>query len=604
MTSKTAPENTDTNAVAARPGQPPPAPRSIEIPAAITVGDLAALIGTDAITVIKQLIRNGFMLTVNDVVEHEIAALISRSFGIVAKLPDEKDDDSGSLTVSPDEEDESKLEPRPPVVTVLGHVDHGKTTLLDSIRNTHVVDQEAGGITQHIGAYQVQAGGQLVTFLDTPGHEAFTAMRARGAQVTDIAVLVVAADDGIMPQTEEAIDHIRAAKVPMIVAINKVDRPEADPERVKRQLAEHDLLIEEWGGDTIAVSVSALKGEGVDDLLQNVQVLAEVSEFKANPTQPARGVVVEAKVDKSKGPVATVLVQTGTLEVGDTVVAGEAKGRIKAMLDYAGNRTKQAGPSTPVEILGLSGLPEAGDLLTTAPDEKTARQLVEEHERQREAGRRVGVTLEEVHARIDAGEVETLALIVKTDVQGTVGAVHRALEQLDTDTTKVNVIRSASGSISEGDVLLAVASDAVIIGFNSYPEPGARAMASQQSVEIRVYDIIYDLIDDVRKALQGLLAPVTRDVVEGYATVRAVFSVAQGAKAAGIYVNNGRMSRGATFHVVRNSRKMFEGPASSLRHFKDDVRELTTGLEGGIVIEGFQDYQEGDVMEAHVIQTE
>jgi len=604
MTSKTAPENTATNAGAARPGQPPPAPRSIEIPAAITVGDLAALIGTDAITVIKQLIRNGFMLTVNDVVEHEIAALISRSFGIVAKLPDEKDDDSGSLTVSPDEEDESKLEPRPPVVTVLGHVDHGKTTLLDSIRNTHVVDQEAGGITQHIGAYQVQAGGQLVTFLDTPGHEAFTAMRARGAQVTDIAVLVVAADDGIMPQTEEAIDHIRAAKVPMIVAINKVDRPEADPERVKRQLAEHDLLIEEWGGDTIAVSVSALKGEGVDDLLQNVQVLAEVSEFKANPTQPARGVVVEARVDKSKGPVATVLVQTGTLEVGDTVVAGEAKGRIKAMLDYAGNRTKQAGPSTPVEILGLSGLPEAGDLLTTAPDEKTARQLVEEHERQREAGRRVGVTLEEVHARIDAGEVETLTLIVKTDVQGTVAAVHHALEQLDTDTTKVNVIRSASGSISEGDVLLAVASDAVIIGFNSYPEPGARAMASQQSVEIRVYDIIYDLIDDVRKALQGLLAPVTRDVVEGYATVRAVFSVAQGAKAAGIYVNNGRMSRGATFHVVRNSRKMFEGPASSLRHFKDDVRELTTGLEGGIVIEGFQDYQEGDVMEAHVIQTE
>ena len=604
MTSKTAPENTATNGGAARLGQPPPAPRSIEIPAAITVGDLSALIGTDAITVIKQLIRNGFMLTVNDVVEHEIAALICRSFGIVAKLPDEKDDASGSLTVSQDEEDQSKLEPRPPVVTVLGHVDHGKTTLLDSIRNTHVVDQEAGGITQHIGAYQVQAGGQLVTFLDTPGHEAFTAMRARGAQVTDIAVLVVAADDGIMPQTEEAIDHIRAAEVPMIVAINKVDRPEADPERVKRQLAEHDLLIEEWGGDTIAVPVSALKGEGVDDLLQNVQVLAEVSEFKANPTQPARGVVVEARVDKSKGPVATVLVQTGTLEVGDTVVAGEAKGRIKAMLDYAGHRTKQAGPSTPVEILGLSGLPEAGDLLTTVPDEKTARQLVEERERQREAGRRVGVTLEEVHARIDAGEVETLALIVKTDVQGTVEAVHRALEQLDTDTTKVNVIRSASGSISEGDVLLAVASDAVIIGFNSYPEPGARTLATRESVEIRVYDIIYDLIDDVRKALQGLLAPVTRDVVEGYATVRAVFSVAQGAKAAGIYVNNGRMSRGATFHVVRNSRKLFEGPASSLRHFKDDVRELTTGLEGGIVIQGFEDYQEGDVMEAHVIQTE
>ena len=419
----------------------------LEIPAALMINELASLMEVDSIEVIKQLMRRGYMLTINDVIEHETAALVAGSFGFRVNAPREEESGPGSLVVSSDDEDPEQLEARPPVVTILGHVDHGKTTLLDAIRDTNVVAEEKGGITQHIGAYQVQSNGHPITFLDTPGHEAFTAMRARGTQLTDIAVLVVAADDGIMPQTLEAINHVKAAGVPQVVAINKIDRPEADLERVKRQLSEHDLLIEEWGGDVIAVPVSALKGEGIPELLENILVVAEVGDLKANPHQMARAVVVEARIDKSKGPLATVLVQTGTIHVGDIVVAGVARGRVKAMLSDQGERVKTAGPSVPVELLGLSALPKAGELLTVVPDEGSAREIVEAREReaQLQSGRGDGVTLEEIYSRIESGEVKALNLIVKTDVQGSIDAVRSALEALNTEETKTNLIHAATG---------------------------------------------------------------------------------------------------------------------------------------------------------------
>ena len=563
------------------------------------VHDLASLMGVDPIEVIKQLMRTGQMLTLNDPVEFETASLIAQSFGFPVKTLAQDESRPGSLVVSIDEEDQAQLETRPPVVTILGHVDHGKTTLLDAIRNTDTVNSEAGGITQHIGAYQVDFQEKLITFLDTPGHEAFTAMRARGAQVTDVALLVVAADDGIMPQTVEAIDHVRAAGVPQIAVISKIDMPDADPERVKRQLAEHDLLIEEWGGDVVSVAVSALKGEGISDLMENILVVAEVNDLKADPTRLAKGVVVEARIDKSKGPLATVLIQTGTLRVGNIVVAGEARGRVRAMLDHNGERIKEAGPSLPVEVLGLSSLPMAGDTIVVAPDESSARRMLEANEGEIRSQRGSGVNLEEIYSRIESGEVTSLDLIVKTDVQGSIEAVRSVLEPLNTETTRVNLIHTAAGSITESDVMLAAASQAIIIGFNSKPEPGARTLANQQGVDIRFYDIIYNLNDDVEKALKGLLTPVILDVVEGYATVRTVFSLGRTMKVAGIYVNDGRVSRGAEIHVLRNKERLFVGPVASLKHFKDDVRELTTGLEGGIIVEGYRDYSEGDILESH-----
>ena len=572
----------------------------LELPAALTVHDFATMMGVGAIEVIKALMRTGNMVTINEVIEHETAAVVAQMFGY-GVLPLTKDEvPSGSLVVSAEEEeDQSLLEERSPVVTILGHVDHGKTTLLDKIRSSNVVGGEAGSITQHIGAYQIEYNDHAITFLDTPGHEAFTAMRARGAQVTDIAVLVVAADDGIMPQTIEAMDHARAANVPIVVAVNKVDRPDADSERVKRQLAEHNLLVEEWGGDVIAVPVSGLTGDGIPDLLENILAVAEVSELKANPQREARGVVIEAQIDKSRGPVATILIQTGTLELGDNVVAGEVRGRVKAMVNDRGQRIERAEPSRPVEILGLSGMPEAGEIFMVAADDKAARRMVEDNVREKEAQRGTLVSLEDVHTRLESGEIKTLNLIIKTDVQGTIDAVRRSMDGLTTDRSRVNTIHSASGSITESDVLLAVASEAIIVGFNSRPEPGARALASQSGIEIRFYDIIYNLIDDVEKALTGLLEPVYRDIVEGEATVRAVFSVGRRLKAAGIYVNDGRIARNATIHVKRDGERLFVGSVSSLKHFKDDVREVTVGFEGGVSIEGFSDYQEGDILEAH-----
>jgi translation initiation factor IF-2 len=438
-----------------------------------------------------------------------------------------------------------------------------------------------------------------VTFIDTPGHEAFTAMRARGAQVTDIAILIVAADDGIMPQTIEAIDHARAAEVPIVVAINKVDLPNADTERVKRQLAEQNLLIEEWGGDVISVPVSALNGDGVDDLVDNVVVLSEISELQANPERYALGVVVDARRDKSRGSVATLLIQTGTLEVGDNIVIGGIKGRVRAMFDHNGDRIETAGPSSPVEIIGLSDLPEAGELFEVAESEREARQLVQEYEREMRRERQSGPTLDDVHTRIQLGEVKALNLIIKTDVQGTVEPVRGALERLNTDSTRVNIVHIASGGITESDILLAVASQAIIIGFNSPPEQGAQALANQEGVEIRNYDVIYHMTEDVGLALTGMLEPVYRDVLEGRATVRAVFTLGRSIKVGGIYVNDGRISRGAKLRVIRNGDLVVEAPVASLRHFQDDVREITTGFEGGVTIDRFSSWQEEDVVEAY-----
>ena len=580
------------------------APRApISLPEAITVGDLAALMRIGPIDVIKQLMRAGHMLAINDVIEFQTASLIARSFGFPVEQLETEEEAPGSIVITPDEGEAEHLETRPPVVTILGHVDHGKTTLLDAIRKTNVVAGESGGITQHIGAYQVSHDDNVVTFLDTPGHEAFTEMRARGARVTDVAVLVVAADDGVMPQTVEAIDHVKAADVPIVVAINKVDRPNADAERVKRQLSEHDLIVEDWGGDVISVPVSALRNEGIDDLLDNILVVSEVAELKANPNRDAKGVVVEARLDKSRGPVATVLVQTGTLETGNIVVAGGSRGRVKAMLDENGARIGECGPSSPVEILGLDGLPPAGQGFDVAPDEKTARTRVAEWEEERAQSNRVsGVTLEDVHARIESGEVAALDLIVKTDMQGSIDAIRSALEGLRTDDTRVNLIHIATGSITESDVMLAAASNAVIVGFRSEPQPGARTFASQEGVDVRYYDVIYNLIDDIEMALAGLLEPEVEDIVEGYATVRAVFQLGRGVRAAGVFVNGGRITRRADIHVTRGGRTLFAGRIGSLKHFRDDVRELAAGSEGGIVLEGFRDFQEGDVLEAHVTQ--
>ena len=577
----------------------------IEIPIAVTVGELSDLMDLDAIDIIKQLMRAGFMMTINEPVDFETAAMIAQSLGFRVKAPRAKERGPGSLVVSSDDENPELLESRSPVVTILGHVDHGKTTLLDSIRDTSVVDGEAGGITQHIGAYQVKRDEQVITFLDTPGHEAFTAMRARGAQVTDIAVLVVAADDGIMPQTLEAIDHVKAAGVPIVVAINKIDQPNSDVERVKRQLAEKDLLVEDWGGDVISVPLAALTGDGVQDLLDNLQVVAEIGDLKANPSRSAHGVVVEAHIDRSKGPVATVLVQTGTLRIGDILVAGVAKGKVRAMLDDHGARITEAGPSLPVEILGLGELPEAGDIFDILPDERTAKSIVERRLREMLESRGAGITLEEIHSRMESGESEELDLIVKTDVQGSVDAVKSVLQPLSTDKTRVNIIHAGSGSITESDVLLAVASDAIIVGFNSLPEIGAESLARQEGVEIRQYDVIYKLVDDIDSALKGMLAPKTRDIVEGVAVVRAVFKVGRRVGGvAGVYVNQGRISRSGQISVLRGNKSIYTGPIASLKHFRDDVRELTTGLEGGVVLDSFSSFQEGDVLESHQIETE
>ena len=573
----------------------------LELPPAVMVSQLADAMHANAIDIIKHLMRNGIMVTVNEVIDFEMAATVATTMGHrVRRLEATGVEEADPL--KPPEDAEEDLEPRAPVVTILGHVDHGKTTLLDAIRNTHVADKEVGGITQRIGAYQVENDGVKLTFLDTPGHEAFTAMRARGAQATDVAILVVAADDGVMPQTTEAVDHAKAAGVPIMVAINKMDRPDADPDRVKRQLSEQGLLPEDWGGDTIMIPVSAKTKEGIPELLENLMVVAEVQELKANPNRPASGVVIEAQLDKSKGPLATVLVQKGTLRVGDNIVVGETWGRVKAMILDTGRRTKEAGPSTPVEVLGLTTLPAAGDPFLATEDERSAKALMETRIRRKEAQKAGSLSMEEVSTRIQSGEMKELPIIIKTDASGSIEAVRAVISKSSSEIAQVRILHAAAGTVTESDILLASASNAIVMGFNTRVEPGARALAEQNRVQIRLYDIIYQLAEDVEKAVQGLLTPEDREVLDGHIEVRAVFSVGRRDKIAGCQVLDGFISRNSQVRITRGKRLIFTGGVSSLKRFKDDAREVTSGFECGLTVEGFTDFEEGDVLEAFHIE--
>jgi translation initiation factor IF-2 len=477
----------------------------------------------------------------------------------------------------------------------MGHVDHGKTRLLDAIRQTNVMDREAGGITQHIGAYQVEVNGQKITFLDTPGHEAFTAMRARGAQITDITVLVVAADDGVMPQTLEAIDHARAAGVPIVVAINKIDKPEANPELVKQQLSDAGLVIEEWGGEVVCVPISAKEKKGISELLENILVVAEMEELKADPSRPAVGVVVEAKLDKSRGPMATVLIQNGTLKVGDSVVVGTTWGRVRAMFNDTGKRLRKAEPATPVEILGLGNVPQVGDTLAAVAGEHQARALIQKNQEMQQQARTV--SLDNLYDRITTGEVKELNLILKADVQGSIEPIRNSLERLSTEEVKVRIIHSGSGNITESDVTLAVASKGLVIGFGTAVEAGAQRLADAEGVDIRTYNVIYNLVDDVDKALKGLLEPTYVEVIEGRAEVKALFSSGKKGKVAGVSVSEGRLSRGAAVRVRRGAQVVVESEVESLRRFKDSVNEVSAGLECGVGIKDFNDFQVGDILE-------
>lgn len=571
--------------------------KALPLGEAVSVGALAEKMQVDPVQVIKQLMRAGIFASINQAVDFETAAVIARPFGFAAR----KIEEASGLGLSGVTEDSSSssLASRPAVVTILGHVDHGKTTLLDAIRSTNVVDKEAGGITQHIGAYQVLHNNSPITFIDTPGHEAFTAMRARGAQVTDIAILVIAADDGVMPQTSEAINHIKAAEVPIIVAINKMDSLEADPEKIRRQLAEHELLVEKWGGDVIDAEVSAKTGDGLDDLLESIELVAEMAELKADPERPGVGVVVEAELDRNRGVACTVLVQTGTLHVGDFIVVGSVRGRVKALVSDKGERVTTAGPSMPVEVLGLSELPVAGDRLIVVEDEKSARGAVEQKLRNEDLNRMKRATLEDVGSLISSGQAKELCLILKTDVQGSVDAVRQSLEQLNTTETQVRIVHSATGAITETDVLLAVASEAIIIGFNVKPDQGAQRLADHDNVQIRLYNIIYRLTEDIEKALSGLLEPETQDFVEGTAEVRAIFALGRTRKSAGCYITDGKFTRGDRARVLREGEEIFDGSIAGLKRFKDDVREVLSGYECGVSLDGFNDFIEGDIIEAH-----
>jgi translation initiation factor IF-2 len=538
--------------------------------------------------------RNGIFANINQVVDYEAAAAVATAFGYEAQLK--------PLAVSgesrryrPREEELGGLRLRPPVVTIMGHVDHGKTRLLDAIRRTNVMDSEAGGITQHIGAYQVEVNGQKITFLDTPGHEAFTAMRARGAQVTDITVLVVAADDGVMPQTLEAIDHARAAGVPIVVAINKIDKPEANPELVKRQLADAGLIIEEWGGDVVCVPISAKEKTGISELLENILVVAEMEDLKADPSQPAVGVVIEAELDKTRGPMATVLIQNGTLKLGDTVVVGTTWGRVRAMFNDAGKRVRKAEPAMPVEILGLNSVPQVGDTLTAVAGEHQARPLIQKRQEMQQQAK--AVSLDNLYDQISTGEVKELNVILKVDVQGSIEPIRSSLERQSTEEVKVRIIHSGSGNITESDVMLAIASKGLIIGFGTGIEAGTRRLADMEGVDIRTYDVIYNLIDDVDKALKGMLEPRYVEVIEGRAEVKAIFTAGKKGKVAGVYVSEGRVSRGAAIRVRRGEQIVCESEVNSLRRFKDNVNEVGAGYECGVGIKDFSDFKVGDILE-------
>ena len=573
------------------------------IPDNIVVSELATRLKVTATEVIKKLMGLGVMATINQEVDFDTAALVAEELG--AKVEKEVIVTIEERLIDNSDDDEDNCEERSPVVVVMGHVDHGKTSLLDRIRNSNVTESEAGGITQHIGAYRVKVNDKEITFLDTPGHEAFTSMRARGASVTDIAILVVAADDGIMPQTVEAINHAKAANVSIIVAINKMDKMGANPDKVKQELTEHGLVIEEWGGDTICVPVSAKTGEGIDDLLENVLLVAEMKELKANPHRLAKGAVIEARLDKGRGPIATILVQNGTLHQGDVIIAGTAVGRIRVMTDDKGRVVKEAGPSVPVEITGLAEVPSAGDTFNAVEDEKLARELVEQrkHEaKQEQFSAYQKITLDNLFSQIAEGEIKELPIIVKADVQGSVEAVKQSLEKLSNEEVRVKVIHGGVGAVSESDVMLANASNAIIVGFNVRPDPVASENAARDGVDIRLYRIIYDAIEEISTAMKGMLAPKFREVQQGRIEVRQVYKISNVGTVAGCYVLEGKVTRTSEIRVVRDGIVIAEDKMSSLKRFKDDAKEVVKGFECGITLEHFSDIKEGDIFEAFMME--
>ncbi len=575
----------------------------VEIPDEIAVGELASRMKKTASEVIKQLFKMGVFASVSDVIDYDTAALVAMELG--CKVEKEVIVTVEERLIDDHEDKPEDLVPRAPVVVVMGHVDHGKTSLLDYIRHANVVSGEAGGITQHIGAYTVDVNGSPITFLDTPGHEAFTSMRARGAMVTDIAILVVAADDGIMPQTIESINHAKAANIPVVVAINKMDAVGANPERIKQQLTEYDLVSEEWGGDTIICPISAKTGQGIDNLLENLAVLSEVLELKANPNRAAKGAVIEARLDKGRGPIMTVLVQNGTLKLGDIIIAGTAVGRVRTMINDKGQRVTEAGPSTPVEISGMSEVPSAGDTFNAVADERMARELAEERRIQMSSNAMPGtkkVSLEDLFSQIQAGEMKTLNVIVKADVQGSAEAVKASLEKISNEEVRVKVIHSAVGAINESDVMLAATSGAIIVGFNVRPDNAARDSAARSKVDMRMYRVIYDCINEIEAAMKGMLAPKFKEAVIGHAEVRETYKVSKVGTVCGCYCTDGKIQRGCEVRVLRDNIVIHEGELASLRRFKDDVKEVASGYECGMQVEKFNDIKVGDVIECFVME--
>jgi len=585
--------------------------KTIEFPSQITVRDLAQRMEASPIQVIKILMSNGVMANINQQVDFDTAAVVASELGFEAVLESVKEtapaEDPGKVPLWReliDSEDKSKLINRPPVVTILGHVDHGKTTLLDAIRHANVASGEAGGITQHIGAYQVEHKGKVITFLDTPGHAAFSAMRARGAQGADIVILVVAADDGVMPQTREAIAHAKAARVPIIVALNKIDRADANPDFVKRQLSEQGLVPDEWDGNTIVVPVSAKQKKGLDDILEAVLLVSESLDIKANPHGKVFGTVIEAQVDKARGVIATLLVQNGTLQTGNTVIVGDTCGKIRAMFDFNGKTVKSASPSTPIQVLGIGNVPPAGELFQVVPSEKEARLILAERAASKENGAETSTrtSLEKLFEKFQAGEVRELPLILKVDVQGSVEPIVNSLNELSQGEIKINVIHAETGNISESDVMLAAASRAILLGFNVSADQAARNLAEQEGISIRLYNIIYRMIEDIEKALKGMLEPETREIPVGTAQVRAVFKISKVGTIAGCRVLTGELRRNARIRLLREGETLFDGEISSLKHEKDDVKEVRQGFECGVSLKGYNDINEGDLLENYIIE--
>ena len=577
----------------------------VELPSNVSVGELANILELSNVDVIKSLMRLGVMATVNEIVEFDVAAKVAASFEIGVLKPKDKEDSLAAKKTGMDSDlSEENALPRPPIVTILGHVDHGKTTLLDYIRGTKVVDSEAGGITQGIGAYQVEKNNSKITFIDTPGHAAFTQMRANGAQVTDIAIIVIAADDGVMPQTIEAIDHARAANVPLIIAMNKIDLQGADADKVYAQLAENEVIVESYGGDTIAVLISALKGDGVDDLLENILLLAEIQELKATPSRLGIGVVIESKMDRQKGPVATILVRSGSVKNGDIIVAGNLRGKIKSMVDGFGENIDLALPSTPIEILGLNGLPNSGDQFDVMESEKDAKELLQTRERlsSQKKMNKSATTMDEVMRRVKQSGEHELSIIIKTGNSGSIDAVSRAVQQIFIEDVEIKIIHCSSGAITESDILLATASNAIILGFETNVESGARKKGALENVTIRTYDIIYNLIDDVANSAKNLLEPEKISVVLGHANILEIFTRGKREKIAAVRLTDGSMKRSGRMRVLRSGEEIFDGAITSMKHLKENVNELANNFEGGIMIDGFHDYEIGDVLEAYEIR--